>query len=108
MLGCDFFTVETAWLKTLSVLFCIELGSRRVHVAGCTARPTAAWVTGYPQGVARQLSWQLQDRGVPVRFLIHDRDTKFSVAFDTVCTSEDIPIIRTPSQAPNANAVAER
>ena len=45
LVACDFFTVETAWLKTLYVLFFIELGSRRVHLAGCTARPTAAWVT---------------------------------------------------------------
>ncbi len=45
MLACDFFTVETAWLTTVYVLFFIELGSRRVHGAGCTARPTAAWVT---------------------------------------------------------------
>ena len=45
IVACDFFTVETAWLKTLYVLFFIELGSRRVHLAGCTASPTAAWVT---------------------------------------------------------------
>lgn len=48
ILACDFFTVETAWLKTLYVLFFIELGRRRVHLAGCTASPSAAWVTGYP------------------------------------------------------------
>ena len=45
IVACDFFTVETAWLKTLYVLFFIELGSRRVHLAGCTANPTSAWVT---------------------------------------------------------------
>ncbi len=104
MLACDFFTVETAWLTTLYVLFFIELGSRRVHLAGCTKNPTAAWVTQQ----ARQLSWQIQDGAVPARFLIHDRDATFPPSFDTVCISEDVEIIRTPVQAPNANACAER
>jgi len=104
ILACDFFTVETAWLKTLHVLFFIELGSRRVHLAGCTASPTAAWVTQQ----ARQLTWQMQDGRVPVRFLIHDRDTKFPAAFNTVFTAEGVTIIRTPVRAPNANAFAER
>ena len=104
ILACDFFTVETAWLRTLYVLFFIELGSRCVHLAGCTANPTSAWVTQQ----ARQFSWKLQERTVPVRFLIHDRDTKFPAAFDTVFTSEDVTIIRTPVRAPNANAFAER
>ncbi len=104
ILACDFFTVETAWLKTLYVLFFIELGSRRVHLAGCTTSPTSAWVAQQ----ARHLSWQIQDGTLPVRFLIHDRDTKFPAAFDGVFTAEDVTIIRTPVQAPNANAHAER
>ncbi len=104
ILACDFFTVETAWLKTLYVLFFIELGSRRVHLAGCTANPTRAWVSQQ----ARHLSGQIQDGAVPARFLIHDRDTKFPAAFDTVFTAADVTIIRTPVQAPNANACAER
>jgi transposase InsO family protein len=104
MLACDFFTVETAWLQTIYVLFFLELGTRRVHFAGCTSRPTAAWVTQQ----ARQLNWTIQDDGVPIRFLIHDRDAKFPDTFDTVFTSEDVTIIRTPYQAPKANACAER
>jgi putative transposase len=104
MVACDFLTVETAWLKTLYVLFFIELGSRRVHLAGCTSRPKSAWVTQQ----ARQLSWKIQDRRLPMRFLIHDRDTKFTTSFDTVFTAEDVTIIRTPVRAPNANAFAER
>jgi len=104
MLACDFFTVETAWLKTLYVLFFIDVGSRRVHFAGCTTSPTAAWVVQQ----ARQLSWQIQDGMVPVRFLIHDRDTKFAAAFDRVFRSEQVTIIQTPVRAPNANAFAER
>src|SRR3712207_6885166 len=55
-----------------------------------TARPTAAWVTQQ----ARQLSWQIQDGALPVRFLIHDRDNKFPAAFDTIFTSEDVRVVR--------------
>ena len=104
ILACDFFTVETALLKTLYVLFFIELGSRRVHLTGCTVSPTAAWATQQ----ARHLSWQIDDGNMPVCFLIYDRDTKFPAAFDTVFTTEALTIIRTPVQAPNANAFAER
>jgi transposase InsO family protein len=104
MVACDFFTVETAWLKTIYILFFIELGSRRVHLAGCTATPTSAWVTQQ----ARHFNWKLQDETLPTRFLIHDRDTTFPAAFDTIFTSEDITIIRTPVRAPNPNAYAER
>ena len=104
IVACDFFTVETAWLKTLDVLFFIELGSRRVHLAGCTATPMTAWMTQQ----ARHVRWKIQDGDVAIRFLIHDRDTKFAAAFDTGFTSEDVKIIRTPVRAPNANAFAER
>jgi len=102
--ACDFFTVDTAWLKTIYVLFFIELGSRHVHLAGCTTKPTSAWVSQQ----ARQLTWEIQDGSLPVRFLIHDRDSKLSAAFDTVFLSAEVTIIRTPVQGPNANAVAER
>ncbi len=104
MLACDFFTVETLWLKTLYVLFFIELGTRRVHLAGCTATPTAAWVTHQ----ARQMRWQIHDGTGPMRFLIHDRDAKFPTSLDTVFATEGITIIRTPYQAPTANAFAAR
>lgn len=104
MLACDFLTVETAWLQTLYVFFFIELGSRRVHFAGCTAQPKAAWITQQ----ARQVIWNLEDQEADIHYLIHDRDTKFTEAFDAVFESTGIEIVRTPAQAPNANAFAER
>lgn len=104
LLACDFFTVDTLFLQTLYVFFFIEVGTRRVHFAGGTAHPTSAWVTQQ----ARQFVWELEGRKQPLRFLIHDRDRKFTAAFDAVFTSEQIKIIRTPFQAPNANAYAER
>jgi putative transposase len=104
MLACDFFTVETVTLQTLYVLFFIELGTRRVHLAGCTAHPDSAWVTQQ----ARQFVWELTDTAQPMRYLIHDRDTKFTASFDRVFASEGIEIILTPHRAPQANAVAER
>jgi len=104
ILACDFFTVETIRLQTLYVLFFIELGTRRVHLAGVTANPNEMWVTQQ----ARQLVWELDDRETPLRFLIHDNDRKFSKAFDTLFETEDLHVIHTPYLAPNANAYSER
>jgi putative transposase len=102
MIACDFFTVETISLSRLYVLFFIELGSRRVHQVGCTANPTGAWVTQQ----ARNLSFT----GVleQMRFLVHDRDSKFTASFDQVFRSEGVAVIHTPVRAPQANAFAER
>jgi len=104
IIACDFFTVETLWLGRLYVLFFLELGRRRVHLAGCTANPDGGWVVQQ----ARQFAWSLSERATPIRFLIHDRDSKFSRAFDDVFKSEGVEIIRTPFRAPQANAFAER
>jgi transposase InsO family protein len=103
-LACDFFTVETAWLKRLYVLFFISLESRRIEFVASTANPTGAWVSQQ----ARNLVMTLDDREQRVRFLVHDRDSKFSGGFDHVFEGEGITVIRTPVQAPNANAHAER
>jgi transposase InsO family protein len=102
LLACDFFTVETVTLRRLYVLFFNELGSRRVHFAGCTSNPSGAWVVQQ----ARNLSFT--DVLERTRFLIHDRDSKFTAAFDEVFRSEGIKVIHTPVQAPQANAYAER
>jgi transposase InsO family protein len=104
LLAIDFFTVDTMWLERLYVLFFLELGSRCVHLAGCTAHPTAPWVIQQ----ARQLAWTLTERPERVRFLIRDRDQKFTTAFDEVFRSDGIEIVRTPFRAPQANGAAER
>jgi len=101
-LACDFFTVETVTLRRLYVLFFIEVESRRVHFAGCTTNPSGAWVLQQ----ARNLSFTgLFKR---IRFLIHDRDSKFTASFNEVFRSEGITVIHTPVRAPQANAYAER
>jgi putative transposase len=89
IMAVDFFTVETAWLHTLYVLFAIELRTRRVHVAGVTRHPNAAWVTQQ----ARNLS-----ELAPLRFLIRDRDSKFTESFDAVFAAEGITTILTRSK----------
>jgi transposase len=104
VLACDFFTIETIRLQTLYVLFFIEIGTRRVHLAGYTSTPTSAWVTQQ----ARQIAWPLAEHQSSIRFLIHDRDSKFVAAFDTVFQSIGAHVPRTPFRAPNANAYAER
>jgi putative transposase len=100
-LTTDFFTVETLWLQTVYVLFFIELNTRRVHLAGCTNEPTSAWVTQQ----ARQLVWTIPDGASHPPFLIHDRDAKFTAAFDAVFASEGIEVILTPPEAPNGGFV---
>ena len=84
LLAVDFFAVETIWLQRLYVLFFIELGRRRVHLAGCTPNPSALWVTQQ----ARHLTWTLEDRPASFRFLIRDRDQKFTDGCDDVFRSE--------------------
>jgi putative transposase len=104
MLACDFFTVDTVWLARLYVFFFIEVGSRRVHLAGCTYQPTGAWVAQQ----ARNLAWRLQDGGEKVKFLLRDRDARFSTAFDEVFRSEGVRVIRLPYRRPVSNSIAER
>jgi putative transposase len=104
ILACDLFTVETIWLKTLYVLFFIQLSTRRVVAAGVTAHPDSVWVTQQ----ARNAAMDLNDRGVSIRFLLRDHDAKFSRGFDDVFGSEGGQVLRTPIRAPKANAYAER
>jgi putative transposase len=104
IVACDFLTVDTVFLQRLYVLFFIQLDTRRVHLAGVTANPTGAWVAQQ----ARSLAVTLDEEATSVRFLIRDRDNKFTRAFDDLWRAVGAEVIRTPIQAPNANAVAER
>jgi putative transposase len=104
MLACDFFTVDTVWLRRLYVLVFLSVGCRRIEYLACTSNPNTAWMLQQ----ARNLLMELDDRDRQVRFLIHDRDAKFPRAFDALLGIEEIKVIRTPVQAPNANAHMER
>jgi putative transposase len=102
IVACDFFTVETVFLRRFYVLFFISHARRRVWLAGCTANPTGERVTQQARNLG--LNFSEQD----IRFLFRDRDSKYSGPFDDVFRSEGIRIVKTPVRAPKANAIAER
>ena len=104
IVACDFFTVDTVWLRRLYVLVFIEVDTRRVHLAGVTANPDGAWVTQQ----ARNLLLGVGEPGRRIRFLLRDHDAKFCRSFDDVFRAEGAEILLIPVQAPTANAYAER
>lgn len=104
IIGCDFVHVDTVFLRRLHVLLFIEHGTRRLHIAGVTASPAGAWVAQQ----ARNLTMDPGTRMDTLRFLIRDRDSKFTQAFDDVFGADRIQIIKTPPQTPRANAICER
>jgi putative transposase len=89
-------------LRTLYVLFFVEHGSRRVHLAGVTAKPDAVWMRQQARNLA------IEERLENERFVLYDRDAKFSGPFDALIRAEGVRVIKTPVRAPQANAIAER
>ena len=104
VLATDFFHVDGVLLRRYYALFVIEVDSRVVHLLGVTTNPATAWVTQ----VARNFASDLEETRRRFRFLIRDRDAKFTASFDVVLASIGIEALRTPVRSPKANAFAER
>ena len=90
MLGCDFLTVETVFLQRIYVLFFISLATRRIEYIAATWNPDGRWVTQQARNLVMQLGDEHPFHEHPFLFLVHDRDAKFSRAFDEIFSTEGI------------------
>jgi transposase InsO family protein len=104
LVATDFFSVDTIFLRRLYVLVFVHLGTRRVLALACTSEPNREWVTQQ----ARNLAWHLEEEGIELSIMLHDRDRKFGASFDRVFESGGARVVLTPLMAPKANAHAER
>jgi putative transposase len=105
--GTDFFTAEVLTLRglvTYYVLFSIHLESRRVDIAGLTVHPNEAWMKQIARNVTMDDCGALRD----CRYLLHDRDTKFTRSFRAIIASAGVEPLVLPARSPNLNAYAER
>lgn len=103
LIACDFIHVATALLRRFYVLVLIHHDTRLVRIAGVTATPISDWVTQQ----ARNLSMDLAEQAKPVKFLIRDRDTKYTPSFDAVFAADAVRVIRTPVREPQSNAICD-
>jgi putative transposase len=100
IMACDFFCVDTVMLRRLYVFFIVEVGTRFVHILGVRPNPGGDWVAQR----ARDLLAELGDRAGHFKFLVRDRDTKFTAVFDEIFAGNDTTVIKIPPRSPRANA----
>ena len=104
ILALDFFTADLLNGTKVYVLAVIEHGTRRIRVLGATENPVQSWVVQQ----ARNLLMDLEDAGMSVKFVLHDRDASFTAAFDAVFQAAGARVVRSAIQAPRMNSITER
>ncbi|MGW0633726.1 integrase core domain-containing protein [Streptomyces sp. NPDC002758] len=104
IIACDFLHIDLVDLRRVYALVFLEHGTRRLHIAGVTAHPTAQWTVQQARNLAVDLGVRLES----LRFIVRDRDGKYTDSFDAVFESETIEVLRTAPRSPRMNAHCER